>query len=114
DDQPLLAYKGRVVGINAYVGDYDPQWAGDYARVIVNAGRWLRVSPCPTFTLTPTVTRTPTITPTPTNSPSMMPTDTWVPTLTVTTRPTFTPRPTPTPCVNSAPFQDLSAGASSY
>ena len=41
DGQPLITYKGRVVGINAYLGDYSDNWSGDFGRVIANAGRWL-------------------------------------------------------------------------
>ncbi len=41
DGQPLMAYKGRVVGINAYLGDYSGKWSGDYGWVIANAGDWL-------------------------------------------------------------------------
>ena len=41
DGQPLIASKGRAVGINAYPGDYSKQWNGDFGRVIVNAGNWL-------------------------------------------------------------------------
>ena len=41
DGQALIAYKGRAVGINAYLGDYSDTWSGDFGRVIVNAGNWL-------------------------------------------------------------------------
>jgi hypothetical protein len=41
DGQVLIAYKGRAVGINAYLGDYSDNWSGDFGRVIVNAGNWL-------------------------------------------------------------------------
>jgi N-acetylneuraminic acid mutarotase len=41
DGQALIAYKGRAVGINAYLGDYSDNWSGDFGRVIVNAGNWL-------------------------------------------------------------------------
>ena len=40
DGQPLVATKGRAVGINAYPGDYSGVWSGDFARVVVNAGNW--------------------------------------------------------------------------
>ncbi|MEO6612517.1 MAG: PKD-like domain-containing protein [Chitinophagaceae bacterium] len=36
----LIAYKGRVVGITAYIGSA-ATWSGDFAKVIVNAGTWL-------------------------------------------------------------------------
>ena len=42
DALPLLAYKGRAVGINAYIGQYPPNWSGDYTRLIINAGFSLR------------------------------------------------------------------------
>jgi hypothetical protein len=35
---PLLAYKGRSVGINADIGQLPPNWSGDFARLIINAG----------------------------------------------------------------------------
>ena len=41
DGQALIAYKGRAVGINAYLGDFSGNWSGDFGRVIVNAGNWL-------------------------------------------------------------------------
>src|SRR5436190_1080738 len=96
DGEPLLAYKGRAVAVNAYVGDYDPQWSGDFAHIIANAGVWLRVSRCPAYTPTPP----PTDTRTPTNTPLATSTRTGTPTHTPTT--TFTPTqtriPTETPC----------------
>jgi hypothetical protein len=60
DGTPLIAYKGRAVGVAAYVGDrYGFSWSGQYAQVITNAGHWL-VPPCssPTPTPTPSVTAT--------------------------------------------------------
>jgi len=39
---PLLAYKGRSVGINADIGQLPPNWSGDFARLIINAGFSLR------------------------------------------------------------------------
>ncbi len=66
---PLIAVQtvgGHTsVGVTAYVGNYGV-WSGNFARVIVNAGRWLRPSGCPSPTPTPTPTSTPTPTPTPT------------------------------------------------
>jgi hypothetical protein len=41
DGQPLIAFKGRAVEINAYIGDYADNWSGDFARVIINIGNWL-------------------------------------------------------------------------
>jgi hypothetical protein len=78
DGPPLIAAKGRAVGVSAYVGDEDGGWSGDFARIVVNAGRWLgpsqcgSVTPMPTSTpATPTVTHTATavLTPTPTVTP---------------------------------------------
>ena len=69
DATPLIAYKGRAIGVSAYVGDYAGQWSGDFGRVIVNAGRWLRPQSCGTATATTTGTP-------PTNTPSPTPTAT--------------------------------------
>jgi N-acetylneuraminic acid mutarotase len=41
DGTPLIAYKGRAVGVSGYVGDFSGSWSGDFARVILNAGNWL-------------------------------------------------------------------------
>jgi len=91
DDISAVAYKGRAIGINAYIGDYPyggTYWSGQFAHVIANAARWLLPpcpSPTPTATATPTATRTPTSTPTATA------------TATATATPTAgTPTPTPT------------------
>ncbi len=46
DGSPLIATKGRAVGVNAYLGDLVDPWNGDYARLIVNAGYWLLQSSC--------------------------------------------------------------------
>jgi hypothetical protein len=46
DATPLVAYKGRAVGVNAYVGDFADNFSGDYARVIANAGRFLSPPNC--------------------------------------------------------------------
>jgi hypothetical protein len=40
DGSSLVAFKGRVVGITAYIGTV-ATWSGDFAKVIVNAGNWL-------------------------------------------------------------------------
>ncbi len=37
DGTPLIAVKGNVVGLSAYVGDYSDNFSGDFARVILNA-----------------------------------------------------------------------------
>ena len=48
DGFPLVAFKGRVVGINFHPQEgADTTWSGDFARVIGNAGKWLSVD-CPT------------------------------------------------------------------
>jgi len=50
DGLPLIASKGRVVGINFHPQEQAPDtWSGDFARVINNAGKWLSVD-CPTTT----------------------------------------------------------------
>jgi hypothetical protein len=76
DGRPLIAAKGRAVGVSAYVGDEDDGWSGDFARIVVNAGRWLRANPC---TGTPQPTQTPG-TPSPTRSATV--TRTSIPTAT--------------------------------
>jgi hypothetical protein len=40
DGLPLIAYKGRVVGINAFVGNHY-MWSGQFGKVVVNAGRFI-------------------------------------------------------------------------
>lgn len=42
DAKPLIARKGNAIGVSAYVGDYPASWSGDFAKLIVNAGYWLR------------------------------------------------------------------------
>ena len=49
---PMMAYKGNVVGITAYLGAMGT-WSGDFAQVIVNAGHFLGGS-CVTPSPTPT------------------------------------------------------------
>ena len=52
-----------AVGLPAYIGDTGTSGLGDYARLIVNAARWLRPSlPCPTATPPGTITGTPAVT----------------------------------------------------
>jgi len=62
DSLPLLAVKGRAAGINAYLGDTNNSWSGDFGRLLVNLGRDLG-GLCPYTTPTPvggpTVTNTP-------------------------------------------------------
>lgn len=43
DAKPLIARKGNAIGVSAYIGEYPAvSWSGDFARLIVNAGYWLR------------------------------------------------------------------------
>jgi hypothetical protein len=86
--ESLVAYRPvdthTTVGVTAYVGTVAIQ-SGDWGKVIVNAGNWLRNchgSPTPTPTATATATATPT--PTATRLPP-------------TPRPRPTPFPRPTP-----------------
>lgn len=69
DGSPAVVYKttnGHTsVGLPAYLGEGSGRGTGDYASVIVNAGRWLAQSLCPT----PTAVPTDTLTPTPSNTP---------------------------------------------
>src|SRR4029077_12820279 len=60
DGSILMAYKGRAVGVNAYVGDFADNWTGQFASVIMNEGRYLL--PCGSPTPTPTATGTATAT----------------------------------------------------
>jgi hypothetical protein len=57
---PLVAVKGRVVGINARLGS--PEWSGDFAKLIVNAANWLYPHPAPPVVPDPADTTKPTIT----------------------------------------------------
>lgn len=41
DGSPMIAFKGRAVGVSGYVGDSAGNWSGDFARLILNAGNWL-------------------------------------------------------------------------
>jgi N-acetylneuraminic acid mutarotase len=105
DGTPLMAYKGRAVGLSAYVGDFSGNWSGQYARVIMNAGHYLLPcgTPTPTPTATPTATFTPTPTPTATHTPTPTPTATHTPTATATFTPTPTPTATHTPTATPTP-----------
>jgi len=83
-----------TVGVTAYVGTESAQ-SGDWGKVIVNAGNWLRncgggATPTPTPTATATATPTATTTATATATPTATATATPI-------RPTLTPRPRPTP-----------------
>jgi hypothetical protein len=51
DGSPLIALKGRAVGISGYVGENPGNWGGDFAKIIVNAGYLLRRGngPCVSF-----------------------------------------------------------------
>jgi hypothetical protein len=51
---PLVAVKGRVVGVNARLGS--EEWSGDFAKLIVNAANWLYPHPAPPADPTPTPT----------------------------------------------------------
>jgi hypothetical protein len=58
---PLVAVKGRVVGVNARLGS--EEWSGDFAKLIVNAANWLYPHPAPPADPAPTPDTTkPTIT----------------------------------------------------
>src|SRR5439155_5863591 len=41
DGPSLIAYKGRAIGVSAYVGDAAGNWSGDFGKVVVNATNWL-------------------------------------------------------------------------
>jgi len=121
--QSLVAFRPvsgghTTVGVTAYVGTESDQ-SGDWGRVIVNAGNWLRncqgatPTPTPTLTPSPTATATATATATPTATatatatitppPSATPTATATATATSTPRQTPTPRPRPTPFPRPTP-----------
>jgi N-acetylneuraminic acid mutarotase len=124
DNSSAVAFKttsGRTaVGLPAYFGDGTNSGTGQYARVIVNAGRWLAGGGCPTpgvtisptrtSTITPTRTSTGTVTPLPTFTPTRTNTATPIPTSTATNTATSTPRvptATPTALVCPMPFTDV-------
>jgi hypothetical protein len=115
DGQPLIAEKGKAVGVNAYIGENPHAWSGDFAKVVENAALSLIPAclPTPTPTATPTATpckvsfvqlctTTPTITSTATTGPSSTPTAT--PTITATVPLTNTPTTTPTVTVTRTPL----------
>jgi hypothetical protein len=87
-----------TVGITAYLGS--TTHSGDWGKLIVNAGRWLR--PCRAIpTPAPTPTATPTTTPTAT--PIATATATATPTATATATPIGTPIPTATATATATP-----------
>ncbi len=59
---PLVAVKGRVVGVNARLGS--DEWSGDFAKLIVNAANSLYPQPAPPANPTPTPTTADTTKPT--------------------------------------------------
>ena len=115
DGPPAVAYKTNnmrtAVGLNAYLGAGGGNlYSGDWARVIVNAGRWLlncQATPTPTPSATPTATATATSTATPTATatatPTTTPTATATATPTATATATATPTPTATPTATATP-----------
>ena len=56
DASPLIAFKGRAVGISAYLGDNPNNYSGDFAKVIVNSATFFGGGSCTgspkTFTIT--------------------------------------------------------------
>jgi hypothetical protein len=91
-----------TVGVTAYVGSESTQ-SGDWGKVIVNAGNWLRnCQGSPTPTPTATATATPTATATATATATVTPPPTATPTPSAT-RPPPAPRPRPTPFPRPAP-----------
>jgi hypothetical protein len=94
DGPALVTFKGRAIGVSAYVGDYAGMWSGQYGRLVVNAARWLSPQGCVTPTVThtpppPTATNTPVPPATSTNTPvpPATSTDTPVPGATATDTP---------------------------
>ncbi len=117
DGSPLLAVKGRALGVSAYLGNYHINFSGDWATLIVNASTLL--PPCPTPTPPPLPTNTPTNTPT--NVPSNTPTVTRTPlptetpggpsdTPTATSTNTYTPTPTSSPTDTATPLPSNTPG----
>jgi hypothetical protein len=98
DGPPLVAVKGRAIGVSAYVGNFSAGWSGQYGRLVVNAARWLSppgcLTPTATATVPPTATNTPVPTATHTNTPVPTATRTYTPVPTATR--TNTPVPTAT------------------
>jgi hypothetical protein len=98
DGTLMMAYKGRNMAISGWVGD-ESAWSGQFARIIMNAGRYLYA--CSSPTPTPTATATATATSAPTATPTATATATATAAPTATATPTATP--TPTPCTVAAP-----------
>jgi hypothetical protein len=124
DGSSAVAVKGRAIGIPSYLGNVGNRGTGHYARVIANAGRWLRPRGCPTATPTsivPTSTRTSTAVPsTPTRTGTSVPTSTGAasPTTTIpasaTAAGTFTPITTATATTCATSFSDVPPGHTFY
>lgn len=89
-----------TVGMTGYIGVAATS-SGDFARVIANAGRWLKPCEAPSPTPSPTAEATPTPTPEATPTPTPEPTPT--PTPEATPTPTPEPTPTPTPATTPTP-----------
>jgi hypothetical protein len=101
---PLVAYRPvgsghTTVGITARLGF--STHSGDWGKLIVNAGRWLR--PCGLPTPTPTPTASPTATPTATATAAPTATATATPMATATATATATPNPTATAIPTATP-----------
>jgi len=105
---PLVAYRPvsgghTTIGITAYLtGNH----TGDWGKLIVNAGRWLRscrATPTPTSTPTATPAATPTATPTATATATPTATATSTPVATATVPPLATPTATPTAVPSATP-----------
>ncbi len=45
DGTPMIAYKGRAIGVSAYVGDGPTNYSGHFSRVVSNTAAWL-MPPC--------------------------------------------------------------------
>lgn len=97
---------GRMaIGFSAYLGNGAGRGIGDYARIVANAGRWLRPSTCaPTVTHTPTATNTSTVTRTSTTTSTGTITNTPTRTSTATNTPTATRTGTPLPGTPTCPW----------
>ena len=112
----VVAYRpvngGHItVGITAFLG-LDGAQSGDWARLIVNAGRWLRPcapAPTPTATATATATATPAATPRATATATATPIATA--TATATATPVATPTATPTPAATATATPQPTASA---
>jgi len=89
DGTPLLAIKGRAIGITAYLGDTNGvSWSGDFAQLLANAGHVLHPG-CST----PTASSTPLP---PTSTPMATATATSINTASASASASHTPISTPT------------------